>query len=470
MTLVAGIDSSTQSCTIVVRDADDGSLVRRGQASHPPGTEVDPVEWEHALHDAATAAGGLEDVDAVAVGAQQHGYVSLGAGGDVVRPALLWNDNRSAPQAAELIAELGGARAWAEAVGSVPVASFTATKARWVAEHEPENAARTVAVCLPHDWLSWRLRGAPDLEALTTDRGDASGTGWFDARANAYRDDLVELALGHRALLPRVLGPSESAGEARQLSPGALVAAGTGDNMAAALGLQAEVGDVILSIGTSGVACAVATDQSADATGTIAGFADATGRFLPLIATLNAGRVLDAGARLLGVDHAAFSDLALTAPAGCDGLVLVPYLEGERTPALPDATGSLHGLTLATMTSAHLARACVEGVLCGLADALDALRDAGVAVHRVVMVGGGARSEAVRRIAPQVFGTEVLVPPAVEAVADGAARQAAWALARTDAPPEWEVPGVVSYDGDVVPDIRARYGEARTAILDRVGA
>jgi xylulokinase len=470
MTLVAGIDSSTQSCTVVVLDAEDGALVRRGHASHPPGTEVDPMVWEQALREAAADAGGLDDVAAVAIGAQQHGYVSLDDTGDVVRPALLWNDNRSAPQAAELIAELGGPRAWAEAVGSVPVASFTVTKARWVAEHEPENAARTVAVCLPHDWLSWRLLGAPGLDALTTDRGDASGTGWFDARSNTYRDDLVELALGHRAVLPRALGPSESAGEAREVASGALVAAGTGDNMAAALGLQAEVGDVILSIGTSGVACAVATDQSADPTGTIAGFADATGRFLPLIATLNAGRVLDAGARLLGVDHTALSDLALTAPAGCDGLVLVPYLEGERTPALPDATGSLHGLTLATMTPAHLARACVEGVLCGLADALDALRDAGVAIHRVVMVGGGAQSEAVRRIAPQVFGTEVLVPPALEAVADGAARQAAWALAGTDAPPQWEVPGGVSYDGDVVPDIRARYREARSAILDRVGA
>ena len=469
MTLVAGIDSSTQSCTVVVLDADDGSLVRRGQASHPPGTEVDPNAWERALEEAVAAAGGLDDVAALAVGAQQHGYVSLDERGDVVRPALLWNDNRSAPQAAALIAELGGPGAWADAVGSVPVASFTATKARWVADHEPENAARTAAVCLPHDWLGWRLLGAPGLDALTTDRGDASGTGWFDARSDTYRDDLVELALGHRPALPRVLGPSESSGEARMLAPGALVAAGTGDNMAAALGLQAEVGDVVLSIGTSGVACVVATEQSADPTGTIAGFADATGGFLPLVATLNAARVLDAGARLLGVDHAAFSDLALSAPAGCDGLVLVPYLEGERTPALPDATGSLFGLTLATMTPAYLARACVEGVLCGLADALDALRDSGVAIRRVVMIGGGAKSEAVRRIAPQVFGTEVLVPPAVEAVADGAARQAAWALAGTDAPPSWEIPGVVSYDGDVVPAIRARYGEVRTGIVSTDG-
>ena len=274
-------------------------------------------------------------------------------------------------------------------------------------------------------------------------------------------------------MLPRVLGPSESSGEARLLAPGALVAAGTGDNMAAALGLQAEVGDIILSIGTSGVACGIATDQSADATGTIAGFADATGRFLPLVATLNAARVLDAGARLLGVDHAAFSDLALTAPRGLRraGTGAVP--RGERTPALPDATGSLHGLTLATMTPAHLARACVEGVLCGLADALDALRDSGLVLRRVIMIGGGAKSEAVRQIAPWVFqGTEVLVPPAVEAVADGAARQAASrALAGTDAPPEWEVPGVEeSYDADVVPDIRTRYGEVRTGRVSTEGA
>jgi xylulokinase len=464
--LVAGIDSSTQSCTVVVRDADDGTPVRSGRAAHPPGTEVDPAAWEAALGQAVEAAGGLSDVAALSVGAQQHGYVSLDADGAVVRSALLWNDNRSAPQAAALTAELGGPAAWAEAVGLVPVASFTVTKARWVAEHEPANAGRTAAVCLPHDWLSWRLRGGPGLEELTTDRGDASGTGWFDPVSDAYRRDLVSLGLGHDAVLPAVLGPREVAGEATVLAPGALVAAGTGDNMAAALGLHAEVGDVVLSIGTSGVACAVATSQTADPTGTIAGFADATGRFLPLVATLNAARVLDAGARLLGVDYDRFSELALSAPAGADGLVLVPYLEGERTPALPDATGSLHGLTLATMTPAHVARACVEGVLCGLADGLDALRESGTAIRRVVMVGGGARSEAVRRIAPQVLGVEVLVPPAVEAVAEGAARQAAWALSGADAPPTWGVPGTEAYDGDAVPSIRERYAAARAVLLD----
>jgi xylulokinase len=466
MALVAGIDSSTQSCTVVVRDADDGTLVRSGRAAHPHGTEVDPEAWEGALAQAVEAAGGISDVAAVSVGAQQHGYVSLGRDGAVVRPALLWNDNRSAPQAATLVSELGGAAAWADAVGCVPVASVTVTKARWVAEHEPANADRTAAVCLPHDWLSWRLRGAPGIDALTTDRGDASGTGWFDARDDSYRRDLLTLALGHDAVLPTVLGPRKAAGEATTMAPGALVAAGTGDNMAAALGLHAEEGDVVLSIGTSGVACAVATSQTADAGGTIAGFADATGRFLPLVCTLNAARVLDAGAELLRVDHDRFSELALSAPAGADGLVLVPYLEGERTPPLPDATGSLHGLTLATMTPAHLARACVEGVLCGLADAVDALRHSGTGIRRVVMVGGGARSEAVRRIAPQVLGVDVLVPPAVEAVADGAARQAAWALSGADEPPGWGVPGTETYAGDPAPAVRERYAAAKAALLD----
>ena len=467
MTLVAGIDSSTQSCTVVVKDADDGRLVRSGRASHPPGTEVDPRAWEEALLAAAAEAGGLDDVAAVAVGGQQHGYVSLDDGGDVVRPALLWNDSRSAPQAAGLIEELGGPDAWAGAVGSVPVASFTVTKARWVAENEPDNAARTAAVCLPHDWLTWRIRGGGPLDALTTDRGDASGTGWFDPASGGYRRDLLELSLGHDTVLPEVLAPNQAAGEGRLVAPGAVVAAGTGDNMAAALGLQAQEGDIILSIGTSGVACATSPTPCADATGIIAGFADGTGRFLPLVCTLNAARVLDAVAGLLGVDHQRLSELALSAPPGCDGLALVPYLEGERTPNLPLATGALHGITLGTTTPAHLARACVEGVLCGLADAVDALREAGVPAGRVLLVGGGAKSEAVRRIAPQVFGTEILVPPDVEAVADGAARQAAWALSGAPEPPAWEIPGVESYTGDVVPEIRERYADARTAILDR---
>ncbi len=468
MTLVAGVDSSTQSCKVVIRDVTTGELMRRGSAPHPAGTEVDPDAWWAALRAALAEAGGIADVGALAIGAQQHGMVCLDGDGRVVRPALLWNDTRSADAAADLVAELGGGatgrQAWANAVGSVPVASFTVTKLRWMAEHEPSAAARTAAVCLPHDWLSWRLAADPSLEALRTDRGDASGTGYWSATSGTYREELLVRALGHVAVVPRVLGPAEAAGV---MADGPLLGPGTGDNAAAALGLDARPGDVVVSIGTSGVACAVADTPTADPTGTVAGFADATGRFLPLVATLNAARVLDAVAVMLGVDHAELSRLAMSAPAGADGLVLVPYLEGERTPDRPEATGAVHGLRLATATPAHLARAAVEGLLCGLADGIDALVSAGARVERVLLIGGGARSTAVRRIAPTVLGRPVLVPPPGEYVADGAARQAAWVLSAEDEPPPWPRAGVETHQGEPVDAVRRRYAEARELTVRR---
>jgi xylulokinase len=459
MTLVAGVDSSTQSCKVVVRDAESGALVREGRASHPDGTEVDPAAWATALQSAIDEAGGLADVAAVAVGGQQHGMVCLDAEAEVVRPALLWNDTRSAQAAIDLTAELGGGQAWADAVGLVPVASFTVTKLRWLAEHEPANAARTAAVCLPHDWLTWILAGKPGLDGLVTDRGDASGTGYWSPYTGEYRTDLLERAFGSTPVLPRVLGPAEQAGVLAGSS--AALGPGTGDNAAAALGINAVPGDVVVSIGTSGVVSTVSTTPSADPSGTVAGFADATGNFLPLAVTLNAARVLDATARLLGVDHDELSRLALTAPAGSGGLVLVPYLEGERTPDKPRSTGALHGLTLSTADPAHLARAAVEGLLCGLADGLEAIAALGNPVRRVFLIGGGARSEAVRRLAPAVLGVPVLVPPPGEYVADGAARQAAWVLAGGDTPPVWPAASTQTYEADPVPFVRARYAEAR---------
>lgn len=464
MPLVAGVDSSTQSCKVVVRDAESGALVRSGSAPHPDGTEVDPAAWWSALRAATEQAGGIDDVAAVSVAGQQHGMVCLDSAGAVVRPALLWNDTRSAGAAAELVSELGGGAAWADAVGVVPVASVTVSKLRWLARNEPASVARTAAVCLPHDYLTWRLTGSDSLDRLTTDRGDASGTGYFSAATGDYRVDLLESAFGAVPRLPRVLSPSDDAG---RTPAGALLGAGTGDNMAAALGVGAEPGDVVISIGTSGTAFAVADKPSADPAGLVAGFADATGRYLPLVCTLNAARVLDAAARMLGVTHDRFADLALSAPAGSDGLVLVPYLEGERTPNLPDATGALHGLRLANATPAHQARAAVEGMLCGLADALDALVAQGVRVERVLLIGGGARSAAVRAIAPTVFGRPVLVPEPGEYVADGAARQAAWTLAGGDGPPLWRLGGMSTMDGEQAPWVRERYAEARDKFLSR---
>ncbi|MCI4062336.1 xylulokinase [Micromonospora sp. R77] len=487
MPLVAGVDSSTQSCKVVVRDAETGALVRQGRAPHPDGTEVDPEAWWTALTTAVEAAGGLADVAAVSVAGQQHGMVCLDEAGRVVRPALLWNDTRSAGAADELIAEAGGGpvgrRFWADAVGSVPVASFTVTKLRWLARHEPANAERVAAVCLPHDWLTWRLAGAPGLAGLRTDRGDASGTGYWSPATGDYRLDLLEQASGRRLHLPTVLGPAEPAGRldpaalagagptdrASASGPDVLLGPGTGDNAAAALGVGAGPGDVVVSIGTSGTVFAVADAPAADPSGAVAGFADATGRFLPLVCTLNAARVLDAAATLLRVGLDELGELALAAPPGADGLVMVPYLEGERTPNKPLATGAVHGLTLANTTPAHLARAAVEGMLCALADGLDALTAQGATVERVVLVGGGARSAAVRRIAPQVFGRPVVVPPPGEYVADGAARQAAWLALGGAAPPEWTLADTQEYAAEPVPAIREQYARARDHTVDRSG-
>jgi xylulokinase len=466
MTLVAGVDTSTQACKVVVRDAATGRLVRSGRAPHPDGTEVAPRAWAGAFERAATAAGGLDDVAALAVGGQQHGMVCLDEDGAVVRDALLWNDVRSAGAAADLIRELGdgdeadGRRAWADAVGVVPVASFTATKLRWLADVEPANADRTAAVCLPHDWLTWQLSADRGLGALVTDRGDASGTAYWSARTGEYRADLLELAMhGRRPAVPRVAGPAEAVGTLR--GGAAVLGPGTGDNAAAALGLAARPGDVIVSIGTSGVVSAVTRTAVADPTGTVAGFADASGHHLPLVATLNAARVLDAAATLLGVDHARLSDLALSAPSGAGGLVLVPYLEGERTPNLPRATGSVHGLTLRTSTPAYWARAAVEGLLCGLADGIEAVAAQGVTVDRVLLIGGAASSPAVQQLAPGIFGRPVLVPAAGEYVADGAARQAAWVLSGDDSPPDWDQPGLQTFESAPASGVRERYAEVR---------
>jgi xylulokinase len=464
MTLVAGIDSSTQSCKVVIRDAETGKLVRQGRASHPDGTEVHPDAWWAALQEAIDQAGGLDDVAAASVAGQQHGMVVLDENGEVVRPALLWNDTRSAGAAADLIAELGGGAKWAEAVGIVPVASFTLTKLRWLARNEPANAARVAAVCLPHDWLTWKLSGSTDISTIKTDRSDASGTLYWSAKTNQYRPDLLELGFGRIIRTPEVLGPTGIAGH---LPNGAPLGPGAGDNASAAFGTGAGPGDVVVSIGTSGTVFVSSGVSPDDPSGTVAGFADVTGRFLPIVVTLNAARVLDAAGKLLSVDHEQLSRLALQAPAGADGLVLVPYLEGERTPNRPDATGAIHGLTLKTADPAHLARAAVEGMLCALADGLDALVRHGATANRIVLVGGGARSEAVRRIAPELFGLPVLVPPPGEYVADGAARQAAWVALGAAEPPVWSAETPETYEATPVPLIREQYAAAQDAVIDR---
>ena len=283
--------------------------------------------------------------------------VALGDDGEPVFDALLWNDVRSADQARRLRAHWGP-EVWAREVGVVPVASFTVTKLAWLAEQRPDIAERVDRVMLPHDWLTWRLTGRP--EEAVTDRSDASGTGYYSVPEDRYREDILTEAFGRVPRLPRVLGPTEVAGET---ASGAVVAAGCGDNAGAALGLDLRPGDVAVSIGTSGTVFASSAQPVHDPSGTVAGFADATGRHLPLAATINAARVLSTTAGLLGVDLDELDRLAQSGPPDGGGLTFVPYLEGERTPDLPDASGSLVGLTRANLTPENLARAAVLGML-----------------------------------------------------------------------------------------------------------
>jgi xylulokinase len=463
--LVAGIDSSTQSCKVVICDADTGEIARSATSPHPDGTEIDPRLWWSALQASIDAAGGLDDVAAASVGAQQHGMVCLDGAGTVVRDALLWNDTRSSTAAAALVDELGGAEEWAKRIGVVPVAAITAAKLRWLADNEPAHADATAAVCLPHDWLTWRLSGSTDIAMLRTDRSDASGTGYYSSQADSYQPDLLELALrGRRPALPTVLGPRDPAG---QTTAGAVLGPGAGDNAAAALGLGAGPGDCIVSLGTSGVVSAVGEVAPHDPEGIVAGFADATGRQLPLVCTLNGAPVLAAVARMLGVDFDELDRLALLAPPGAEGLSLVPYFEGERSPNRPDAAGALHGATTRNLLPANVARAAVEGLLASMAYCVDKISAQGVEVQRIILIGGGARSEAVRRIAPAVLGAPVHVPTPAEYVALGAARQSAWTLSQQDSPPSWSFGVTTSYTAEPTPQVLEQYRAAQQLTLGR---
>jgi xylulokinase len=461
--LIAGVDSSTQSVKVVIRDAQTGELVRQGRAPHPDGTEVDPQHWLQGLHSAINEAGGISDVSAISIAGQQHGMVALDSDGEVIRPALLWNDMRSAQAAEDLNREVGGDTEIARKVGSKLVASFTAAKVRWMADHEPSNASRVASIALPHDWLSWQLQGGKDLSQLFTDRSDASGTGYFDPSTSHYREDIIRLALRHdqELTLPQIIAPSAFGGVTESGIP---IAAGAGDNAGAALGLQAQPGDVIVSLGTSGTAFAVSGTPTHDPSGAVAGFADATGRFLPLVCTLNAARILDAACRILGKTHEEVGQLALAAKPGANGLTLLPYFEGERTPNRPDATGVFAGMNLNNSNPNDIARAMVEGMLAGLADAVDSLTALGVGVNRILLIGGAAKNPAIPVIASALFGREVLVPPIGEYVADGAAKQAAWALLGNM--PTWNLGEVSHHNSAATPDVMAKYKELKNKTTD----
>lgn len=478
MTHVAGVDSSTQSTKVEIRDLHTGEVVGRGSARHasvtPPLSEQDPASWWTAFESAweqavaqSASRSGAQGVSAISVAGQQHGMVALDADNQPVHPAKLWNDTESASDAEWLREELAsngedGAAAWATAVGSVPVAAFTVTKLSWLHRTKPEAWADLARVLLPHDYLTHRLTGG-----FTTDRGDASGTGYWSPTTGEYQWDILDLIDSDRdwpSIVPTVLGPLDAAGTWN----GMVVGPGTGDNMAAALGVGLRPGDAVISIGTSGTAYSVSDVPTADTSGAVAGFADATGRFLPLVCTSNAAKVLDAIARLLGVDHDEFDRLALDADASGrsrnSGPTLLPYLDGERTPNRPEAAGVIAGLR-SDISREQFARAAVDGVASGLLDAFDGLNALAPVTGRLLLTGGGARSRAMQAVINGLVDVPVVLADADEAVATGAAVQAAAVLEQTDhaaIQQRWALGAGSSIHISVDPgDLRERYAALR---------
>jgi xylulokinase len=473
--LVAGVDTSTQATKVLVADPEDGRVIATGRAPHEVtgsdgARETDPEIWWRALRDALDQTARAGDVSAISVAGQQHGLVALDGRGRPLRPAILWNDTRSAAEARELTDALGGGEAWAELIGLVPVASFTATRWAWLRRNEPAAADAARAVRLPHDFVTERLcgRGA-------TDRGDASGTAWWSTRDEDYAGEVLDLIDLDPALLPDVLGPREPAGEvtalaARELGlrEGALVGPGTGDNMGAALGLGAAAGEPVVSLGTSGTAYAVMDDRAVDPSGTVAGFADASGRFLPLAATLNATLAVDRVAGWLGVDRETAAERTAA--------VVLPYLDGERTPNLPRAAGMIAGLRHTT-TREEILLAAYEGAAASLVEALDLLAEQGSGLDSsapLLLVGGGARGRVWQRTVARLSGRPVQVPDADELVALGAAAQATACLSG-EAPDEvarrWGTRGGITVDPPAERDAETldRIRATRDAALGLLG-
>jgi xylulokinase len=470
--LAAGVDCSTQATKVLLVDPGDGRVVATGRAAHEvTGTggarETDPAVWWEALRSALAQTGRADEVAAISVAGQQHGLVVTDAHARPLRPAVLWNDTRSAPDAAALRDALGPEK-WAETVGVVPVPSFTVTRWAWLRRTEPQTAAATRAIRLPHDWLTERLTGRG-----VTDRGDASGTGWWSTRDEDYSNEVAELPSVSldRSLLPDVLGPGEAAGAVHAtaagelgLPEGAIVGPGTGDNMGAALGLGLRRGEAAISLGTSGTAYAAMSERAVDPSGLIAGFADAAGGFLPLAATLNCTLAVDRVAGWLGLEREAVAQRT--------DVTVLPYFDGERTPNLPRAAGTIAGLRHGTEPG-QILLAAYEGAVASLVEALQLLASVGSGLDPdapVVLIGGGARGRVWQDTVARLSGRAVQVPDAEQPVALGAAAQAAAVL--TGEPPDeiarrWDTRSGTTIDPPAEPDSEtlARIRGVREAAL-----
>lgn len=424
MPMVLGVDCAANATTVEIRDADTGKVFSSGRATHPvpPGvTEQNPTVWWQGLVDARHQAGGSLGVAGVSVAAPSQGLVLLDNDHKTLGPAILADDPRGSQELEAVMRALGDTTDWTVAVGSVPDPSFPLAKLARLRVAEPRRFGSVDKILAPHDWLTYRLS-----RRFVTDRGDASGTGYWSPRENAWRLDLLALIDDGKdwsACLPRVAGPTDAAGDRE----GVLIGSGTGATMGAALGLALEPRDLLVVLDDHITVCTVRERPTEDPSGVVTGFADATGRFLPQVHLRNGMQVIDAVARLLGVDRNRFDQIALGAPPGSGGVTLLPSFEAERAATQLDLGGVLTGLRADTSPE-HLARAAVEGVVCSVLDGLDALRAADVPVGgRISLVGSGARSHAFQRILADLASRAIAVPQG-DRVATGACVQAAAAL------------------------------------------
>ena len=441
-TLLIGIDSGTQSTKALVVNAQTGQVLGKGTAAYdlipnlPTGAkEQHPRDWIGATSKAIKVAlkqakAGAGEVVAIGVSGQQHGFVPLDKAGEVIRPAKLWCDTATAAECEEITAKLGGQKKTIAALGNAILPGFTASKILWLKKHEPKNFAKLATVLLPHDYLNFWLTGEKTMEF-----GDASGTALLDVRKRKWCAAALKAIDANLAdKLPKLISSDEPAGvlsaaTAKELGlqPGILVSAGGGDNMMGAIGTgNTRPGTVTASFGTSGTIYACADKPVVDPTGEIAAFCDSTNRWLPLLCTMNVTVATEMVRLDFSYDFKQFDDAAAKVPAGSNGLLLLPYLEGERTPNVPDGTGAMIGINTRTFSAGHYCRASMEGVTLGMNYGLRRLAQLGVPAKQIRATGGGANSKLWRQIMADIFNTEVVTLKVGEGAAYGAALQALW--------------------------------------------
>jgi len=443
--LYIGIDSGTQGCKAVVVSRNLGTVIAESSSPHTlsenerGGREQDPAIWTTALETAleAALAKALRTVEngqvrAIGVSGQQHGFVPLDRAGRVIRPAKLWCDTETVPQCTAITGRLGGEAATIAAIGNAVAAGFTASKILWLKENEPDNYRRLNTILLPHDYLNYWLSGE-----FSAEHGDASGTAFYDVRSRQWSQEALAAIDADNdllAMLPPLREPQQPAGRIRpelaakwNIPSDVLIASGGGDNMMAAIGTgNVRPGVVTASLGTSGTILAYSDEPVVDSRGELAAFCSSSGGWLPLICTMNVTVATELLRNLFGLNLTEFTEAIAASPTGSDGILMLPFFNGERTPALPHATATLHGMSTTNFSKANLCRAAMEGVTFGLRYGMEVLERNGIVPSEIRLVGGGAKSPLWRQMVADVFATPVVSPLTTEAGALGAALQAIW--------------------------------------------